>query len=55
MRAVIVAICLLVPLARSAQAPPAGSVASEKQPALCTVSGQVGLCPSGLSGQIPLW
>jgi protocatechuate 3,4-dioxygenase beta subunit len=41
MRAVTVAICLLVPLACSAQAPSVGSVASEKQPALCTVSGQV--------------
>jgi protocatechuate 3,4-dioxygenase beta subunit len=41
MRAVTVAICLLVPLACSAQAPPVGSATSEKQPALCTVSGQV--------------
>jgi protocatechuate 3,4-dioxygenase beta subunit len=41
MRAVTVATCLLVPLACSAQAPPVGSVASEKQPALCAVSGQV--------------
>ena len=41
MRAVTVAICLLVPLACSAQAPPVGSATSEKQPALCTISGQV--------------
>ncbi|MGH9536555.1 MAG: carboxypeptidase-like regulatory domain-containing protein, partial [Terriglobales bacterium] len=40
MRAVTVAICLLLPVASFAQVPAMGNPA-QKQPALCTVSGQV--------------
>ncbi|HEX3354502.1 MAG TPA: carboxypeptidase regulatory-like domain-containing protein [Terriglobales bacterium] len=47
MRAVTVAICLLLPVASFAQVPAMGNPA-QKQPALCTVSGQVVTAAEGV-------